>query len=256
MNTAEYKLVVDIGNTRVKSALVCDGRILRRNDMDRRNFRMGAWRVMLKKLVGSSLCRRAVYSSVVPELDRQLEQGLRAVLGCPVTRASHKLVSGIKLEYSKPSTLGIDRLIHAAAAFSKHGGPIIVVSAGTATTVDCVTRDGRFIGGAIAPGVTMMAEAIHSATAKLPLVDCFDHIPAIGKNTVQCLQLGIGAGYCGMIGLLIRKLARYAGMAKPVICVTGGAAGALKFDFPCRIFKAPDLLLIGLAELVRERKLK
>jgi type III pantothenate kinase len=119
--------------------------------------------------------------------------------------------------------VGPDRLVNTAAAFDRHGGDLIVVDFGTATTFDVVANDGAYVGGVIAPGVNLSLEALHHAAAALPHVDVTKPQSVIGTNTVACMQSGIFWGYVGLVrGICDRICAEY---EKPMrIIGTGGLA--------------------------------
>jgi len=102
--------------------------------------------------------------------------------------------------------IGPDRLVNTAGAFNRHGGDLIVVDFGTATTFDVVARDGAYVGGAIAPGVNLSLEALHHAAAALPHVDISKPQSVIGTNTVQCMQSGVFWGYIGLVRGLTRRI--------------------------------------------------
>ena len=95
--------------------------------------------------------------------------------------------------------MGPDRLVNAAGAFDRHGGDLIVVDFGTATTFDVVADDGAYVGGVIAPGVNLSLEALHAAAAALPHVDVTRPRRVIGTNTVACIQAGVFWGYVGLV---------------------------------------------------------
>jgi len=97
------------------------------------------------------------------------------------------------------TTVGPDRLVNSAGAYSRHGGNLIVVDFGTATTFDVVAEDGAYVGGVIAPGVNLSLEALHRAAAALPHVDISRPQAVIGTNTVACMQSGVFWGYVGLI---------------------------------------------------------
>ncbi|WP_209425817.1 type III pantothenate kinase [Pararhodobacter sp. SW119] len=102
--------------------------------------------------------------------------------------------------------VGPDRLVNAAAAFDLHGGDLIVVDFGTATTFDVVDTDGAYIGGVIAPGVNLSLEALHMAAAALPHVDVARPDRVIGKNTVECMQAGVFWGYVGLVNGICERI--------------------------------------------------
>ena len=149
--------------------------------------------------------------------------------------------------------VGPDRLVNTAAAFDRHGGDLIVVDFGTATTFDVVAHDGAYIGGAIAPGVNLSLEALHHAAAALPHVDVTKPQAVIGTNTVTCMQSGVFWGYVGLIhGITDKIRAEY---DKPMRIVgTGGLAplfsqGDMLFDLI-----EDDLTIHGLTVIYKYNK--
>ena len=157
--------------------------------------------------------------------------------------------SGLKIDIKYPSRLGADRIASAAGAFALMGGPLIVVTSGTATTIDCVTENGRFLGGAIAPGPAMFTEYLASSAELLPRVAFPARVPPIGRSTIGALQVGSGAGYPGMVEGIIKYLsASLIKRGTNAICVTGGGAPCLrKMKIPVRVEK--DLTFLGMLTL-------
>ena len=148
------------------------------------------------------------------------------------------------------TTVGPDRLVNTVAGFSRHGGDLIVVDFGTATTFDVVDSDGAYIGGAIAPGVNLSMEALHMAAAALPHVDVTKPQQAIGTNTVACMQSGVFWGYIGLVEGIVRQIRAERGRAMRVIA-TGGLASL--FDQGFDLFDAveDDLTMQGLVLIHR-----
>jgi len=131
--------------------------------------------------------------------------------------------------------VGPDRLVNSAGAYDRHGGDLIVVDFGTATTFDVVAGDGAYVGGVIAPGVNLSLEALHQAAAALPHVDVTKPQAVIGTNTVACMQSGIFWGYVGLIRGLCDRIKREYDRPMTIIG-TGGLAplfsqGDVLFDF-------------------------
>ncbi|MBT8425467.1 MAG: type III pantothenate kinase, partial [Silicimonas sp.] len=120
-------------------------------------------------------------------------------------------------------SVGPDRLVNTASAFDRHGGDLIVVDYGTATTFDVVAEDGAYIGGVIAPGVNLSLEALHMAAAALPNVDITRPQGVIGTNTVACMQSGIFWGYVGLVREITARIKTEYGRPMKVIG-TGGLA--------------------------------
>ncbi|MDO5622537.1 MAG: type III pantothenate kinase [Paracoccus sp. (in: a-proteobacteria)] len=143
------------------------------------------------------------------------------------------------------TTVGPDRLVNTVGAFDRHGGDLIVVDYGTATTLDVVDHDGAYIGGVIAPGVNTSLEALHMAAAALPHVDVTMPEKVIGQNTVSCIQSGIYWGYIGLIEGLTKRIRAERDRPMKVIA-TGGLAPL--FDQGFDLFDAieDDLTVHGL----------
>lgn len=143
------------------------------------------------------------------------------------------------------TVVGPDRLVNTVAAFDRHGGDLIVVDFGTATTFDVVDADGGYIGGVIAPGVNLSLEALHMGAASLPHVDVTMPARVIGTNTVACIQSGIFWGYIGLVDGVVRQIRAERGRSMQVIA-TGGLAPL--FDQGFDLFHAieDDLTMHGL----------
>jgi len=149
--------------------------------------------------------------------------------------------------------VGPDRLVNTAGAFDRHGGDIIVVDYGTATTFDVVAHDGAYVGGVIAPGVNLSLEALHMAAAALPHVDVTKPQKVIGTNTVACMQAGIFWGYVGLVQTITERIKGEHDRPMRVIG-TGGLAplfaqGDVLFD----LIEA-DLTMHGLTVIHRYNK--
>lgn len=149
--------------------------------------------------------------------------------------------------------VGPDRLVNAAGAFDRHGGDLIVVDFGTATTFDVVASDGAYVGGVIAPGVNLSLEALHNAAAALPHVDISKPQQVIGTNTVACMQSGVFWGYIGLVREICARIKAERGVPMRVIS-TGGLAPL--FQQSEALFDAfeDDLTIHGLTVIYRFSK--
>jgi type III pantothenate kinase len=132
----------------------------------------------------------------------------------------------VKIRIDYPAEAGADRILNALAAGELHGCPCIVVDFGTATTFDAVSRDGDYLGGAIAPGLGIAAEALFARTAKLPRIELVAPPAAIGRNTIHAMQSGIIFGYVGLIEGLVKRIKKELGAGTRVVA-TGGLAHVL-----------------------------
>lgn len=153
--------------------------------------------------------------------------------------------SGVRILLDHPSEVGADRVVNAVAAYHRYGGPACVVDLGTATTFDLISADGDYLGGAIAPGVGIAAEALFERTAKLPRIDLVRPPSAIGKNTVQAMQSGLLFGYVGLVEGLVARFRAELGPEMRVIA-TGGLASLIAAETPVIEAVDPWLTLEGL----------
>lgn len=151
------------------------------------------------------------------------------------------------------TTVGPDRLVNTVAGFSRHGGNLIVVDFGTATTFDVVDTDGAYIGGVIAPGVNLSLEALHMAAAALPHVDVTKPQSAIGTNTVACMQAGVYWGYIGLVEGIVRQIRLERDRPMKVIA-TGGLATLFNQGFDLFDSVEDDLTMHGLVLINRYNK--
>jgi type III pantothenate kinase len=173
-----------------------------------------------------SQVKSVALSSVVPPLTAAFVELSRRYLKIDPLIVTHRLNTGVKILIDYPTEIGADRILNALGARTLHGAPCIVVDFGTATTFDAISREGDYLGGAIAPGLGIAAEALFSRTAKLPRIEMTAPPAAIGRNTVHAMQSGLVLGYVGLIeGLVSRIRAELGGRAKVV--ATGGMAHIL-----------------------------
>jgi len=168
----------------------------------------------------------AMVSSVVPPLDAAMMDALARYLDLDAVFVTHENC-GIKVLAERPQEVGPDRLVNAVAAFSAHKKPLIVADFGTAATFDYVTGKGEFAGGAIAPGIGILSEALHSRTAVLPRVEPAKPERPIGRNTLEAMRSGLFYGYIGLVDGILDRMASEAG-TDPIVVATGGYAGLLK----------------------------
>jgi type III pantothenate kinase len=129
--------------------------------------------------------------------------------------------TGMPVHYDNPAEVGADRIVNAVAAFEKYGGPCVIVDFGTATTFDCVSAKGEYLGGIICPGIGISADALFQRTARLPRVEIRKPARVIGTNTVGSLQSGLYYGYLGLVDGILARLLEELGQETKVIA-TGG----------------------------------
>ena len=166
-----------------------------------------------------------VISSVVPPLDPVLRQVCERYFKLKPLFIEPGVKTGMPVQYENPAEVGADRVVNGVAAFEKYGGPCVVVDFGTATTFDCISKKGEYLGGVICPGIGISADALFQRTARLPRVEIRKPARVIGTNTVGSLQSGLYYGYLGLVDGILERLVDELGEGTRVIA-TGGL-GAL-----------------------------
>ena len=249
-------LAIDVGNTNIAFG-VFEGDTLRAtwNVATDLNKTADEYAVLLLNLLpreGLALSDidSAIVASVVPPLEPIFEELSQRYLGVPPIVVGPGVKTGVRICTDNPREVGADRVVNAAAAHRLYGGPLIVIDFGTATTVDAVSKEGDYLGGAIAPGIGIAAEAIFERASKLPRIELIPPEHAIGKNTVASMQSGIIFGYVGLIESLVTRIQRELG-GKVRVVATGGFADAIAKETKVVDVVNLHLTLIGL-RLVHE----
>ncbi len=184
-------------------------------------------------------------ASVVPPLTRTVRDACRQYLEQDPLIVDAGVKTGVRIRYEDPRAVGADRIVDAAAVQQLYGGPACVVDFGTATTFDAISKEGDYLGGAIAPGISIAAEALFLRTAKLPRVDLQRPPAAIGRNTVHALQSGLLYGYVGLVEGMVTRFRLELGPQMKVIA-TGGLAELVARETQSIEIIAPWLTLDGL----------
>jgi type III pantothenate kinase len=227
-------LVFDVGNTETTVGLF-DGDDLR-----------GHWRLgtnaartadelglLLRGLLDAVGCAPQVVEgvavgSVVPAVTPVLVEACARYFGADALVVDARAALPITLDVEEPLTVGADRLINTLVASRRFGRDVIVVDLGTATTFDCITADGVFLGGVIAPGVQTSAETLFRRTSKLPATELVAPARAIGRRTEECIRAGIVFGAAESIDGIVRRIKReWPHAAAPLVVATGGLAATL-----------------------------
>ena len=170
-----------------------------------------------------------IISSVVPPVEGTLREVCETYFHTQPLFVEPGIKTGMPILQETPADLGADRLVNSIAAFERYGGPCVVVDFGTATTFDVISAKGEYLGGAIAPGLGLSAEALFSRAARLTRVDIKRPAKVIGTNTVTHLQSGLYFGYIGLVdGILERIIAELGAPAK--VIATGGLARQIAED--------------------------
>ena len=244
-------LAIDIGNTNVTLG-VFEGEKLRatwRLATDVRRMADEYAVIILNLLPRSSLSEQdithGIICSVVPTLTPVFGELCRSYLRVDPMIVDVGTRTGIRVLYENPREVGADRVADAAAAYRLYGGPAIVVDFGTATVFDAISKEGDYLGGAIAPGIGIAAEALFARAARLYRVELTRPRRAIGRNTAASMQSGIMFGYVGLVEGLIARFQRELGTKAKVIA-TGGLAEIMARETPVIDVVDVDLTLSGL----------
>jgi type III pantothenate kinase len=168
--------------------------------------------------------KAVVVSSVVPPRDSTLRDAIERYFQIKALFVEPGVKTGMPVLVDNPAEVGADRIVNGVAAFERYGGPCIVVDIGTAITFDVISERGEYLGGVIAPGVGISADALFQRTARLPKVDIRRPATVIGTNTVTHIQSGLFYGFIGLVDGLVERIIEEMGGSKPKIVSTGGLA--------------------------------
>jgi type III pantothenate kinase len=252
-------LAIDCGNTNTVFAL-WDGTRFRATWRIATDHRRTAdeYFVWLSSLMAlnkvEAVVTEAIISSTVPRVVFNLRVLCNRYFDCrPLVVGKADCALPVPPRVDQGATVGPDRLVNTIGAHDRHGGDLIVVDFGTATTFDVVDSDGAYIGGVIAPGVNLSLEALHMAAAALPHVDVTKPQSAIGTNTVACMQSGVYWGYVGLVEGIVHRIRLERDRPMKVVA-TGGLAPL--FDQGTAVFDSveDDLTMHGLVLLNRHNR--
>lgn len=239
-------LVLNVGNSRLAMGSFAAGELsgVRRVGVDRPDAWAEAISECWARVSGTDAA--IVAASVHPALDAELERALARVADRRVLWVGRDIELPINVLTEEAEKTGVDRVLNIAAAYEQMEHACVVVDAGTAITIDVCNDNGDFLGGAIAPGASMMLRALHERTARLPEVELATPKDAWGANTRQAMLQGVYFGIRGMVKELVENYATKLG-AWPEIIATGGDAQLLFGSWELLHAVAPDLTLYGVA---------
>lgn len=244
-------LAIDIGNTNVTlgvyrgERLAATWRITTVHDRMPDEYGILLTQLLAHRGVQPADITGAAIASVVPNLTSTFRQVCARYLGQEPLVVDTGVRTGVRIRYENPREVGADRVVDCAAVQVKYGGPACVVDFGTATTFDAISREGDYLGGAIAPGIGIAAEALFSRASKLYRVEIAPPARAIGTNTVTAMQSGIFFGYVGLVEGLVARFRQELGDDMRVIA-TGGLAEVVARETSVIQHVDPWLTLDGL----------
>lgn len=244
-------LAVDTGNTHTViglfdgDRLAADWRIATRKDMTADE--LGALFQALfsgEGLLPSSV-DGVIASSVVPDWNEVLAATARRTFAQEALFVAPGIRTGLPILYENPHEVGADRIVNAVAAVHRFGAPVVVLDFGTATTFDVVSAKGEYLGGVIAPGLGISAEALFQRAARLMRVDVKKPAHIIGRTTEESVQSGLFHGYVSLVEGVVRRLRAELGVDAPVVA-TGGLAPVFHAELSFLTAVDPHLTLLGL----------
>ena len=244
-------LTIDIGNTNVTMGVFRDEELVATWRLATDTHKMpDEYALLIRSLLPlKGVAPQDIHSialcSVVPPLTQVFDELSSTYFGVSPLVVGTGTRTGVRILYENPRDVGADRVVDAAAAFALYGGPVIVVDFGTATVLDAVSRNGDYLGGAIASGIILTAEALFERTSQLRRVELVPPKTAIGRNPAASIQSGIIFGHVGMVESMVRRFKAEIGEDTKVVA-TGGMAPLIQKE--TSIFDAVnlDLTLVGL----------
>jgi type III pantothenate kinase len=252
-------LAIDIGNTNVTlgifdgEKLLCTWRL--ETDIHKMPDEYAATLITLlqfQKIAMTNIKEVALCSTVAPLIPTFIEL-LDEYLNISPLVIGPGVKTGIRIRMDNPREVGPDRIVNTVAGFRLYGGPTIVVDLGTATTFDTISKEGDFIGGAIAPGPMTAAEALFSRTAALPRIQLIHPQKAIGTNTIAAMQSGVMFGYTGLVEGIVARIQKELG-EKATVVATGGYGSIFAQETDIFNVVNPDITLIGLRLIYQMNK--
>jgi type III pantothenate kinase len=244
-------LTIDIGNTNIKIGVYQGEQLLAHWRMATERLKLAdEYAVMIHNLFELAGLDRGgvtgcVLSCVVPPLTSQFRTLSRTYLNVEPVIIGPGVETGLRYSIDTPDQLGADRVANSLAAYRKFGGPVIAIAFGTATAFDVITATGEYIGGAIAPGIGISADALFRLAARLYQVELARPPQVIGKNTVHYMQSGLILGYAGLVEGLVRRMQNEMGHPCTVVA-TGGLAEVIAGETDAITVVEPYLTLEGL----------
>jgi len=244
-------LAIDIGNTNITLGVFADKELRATwriaTDIHRMadEYNVLILNLLHQKGLDITDITEGALCSVVPPLTAIFEELAQRYSHISPLVIGTGVKTGVRIRMDNPREVGSDRIVNAAAAHHLYGGPVIILDLGTATTFDTVSKEGDYLGGAIAPGITTAAESLFTQAAMLPQVELTRPEHAIGTNTIAAMQSGLVFGYVGLVeGIIARIKEELGGEAKVV--ATGGYAELIAKETSIIDVINFDLTLIGL----------
>lgn len=222
-------LAIDVGNTNIVYGLFDGPKLVHQFRVETSRGRTAdEYAVILRQLLAMKEIQpgdvsAAIIASVVPALTDPMIDLVRRAFGREALVVGPGIRTGMAILYENPREVGADRIVNGVAAYERFKSGLVVVDFGTATTFDCVSPKGEYLGGVICPGVQISADALFARAAKLPRVEIAKPPKVVGRNTQHSMQSGIVYGYVGLVDGLVDRLIEEMGFPCAVVA-TGGLA--------------------------------
>lgn len=225
--------VIDVGNTQIAAGIIENEEIKYswriRTEKNRTADELGIvfYNFIEHANIDISDIMGIAISNVVPPLTITLSRMSKKYFHQEPFFVGPGIKTGMPILYDNPKEVGADRIVNAVAAYHKYQKPLVIVDFGTATTFDCVSSKGEYLGGVIIPGIEISLEALSERTAKLPKIELVKPDRVIGKNTVSAIQSGIIFGYAGMVDAICEKIKDEMNVKGIKFLATGGLANVI-----------------------------
>lgn len=250
-------LAVDIGNTNIVFGVFDGGKIMCHwrigTDKSKTSDEYGILFRELMKLrdIDPDSIGGAVISCVVPTIQSTVSNAIQTFFNVNPVVVGPGVKTGMPILYHNPKEVGADRIVNGVAAYDKYRSAVIVVDFGTATTFDCVSEKGEYMGGVITPGLVISAEALYREASKLPRVEIVKPESIIGKTTVESIQSGLIHGYAGLVDGVVEKIKTEMNK-EPRVIATGGIASLIAPESRT-IEEVDDFLTLRGLKLIHDR---
>lgn len=252
-------LAVDIGNTNIMIGVIDSEKTY---FVERLTTTIGKtnleYAITLKSIleiyhINPKQLEGAIISSVVPPLNRTLMGAIQKITGITAKLVGSGMKTGLNIMMDNPRSVGSDMIVNSIGALTEHEPPLIIVEMGTATTMSVIDKNGRYIGGAILPGLRVSMDSMSSTTAQLPRISLDTPKKVIGKNTTDCMRSGIIYGNASMIDGMLTRIENELGQPATIIA-TGGIAKVILPLCSHDIIYDGELLMKGLLTLYEKNR--